>query len=159
MRFSLLVVLAFLFAAVSAPTFAGESRYLSQKGAWILNKAESKIPAGSFTPRDTPIVVTVDDGTALNFIAYDMTGTGLQPGISYEGKYDGTFFPYGNDAERSFTRVSPSSFRSITQSPEGWSFNELISISGDGRKMRAEGKYVGKDGKTYDYIQVWDKLE
>ena len=37
--------------AFATPVLAAEG-FTSQKGQWIVNKAETKIPAGGFTPPD-----------------------------------------------------------------------------------------------------------
>lgn len=153
-------LLAVLLAAVvGTATLAADSQYISQKGTWITNKAETKIPPGGFTPLDTPVVVTQDDGTALNFVAYVMTGTGLQPGIAFEGAYDGKPYPYGKDTTRSFLHVSPSSFRTDVKAADGSSSTEVVTFAAGNAKLRAEGKFTDAAGKTYDYIQVWDKLQ
>ncbi len=160
LRSSFLAALAFLAALSGATSFAADSNFTSQKGSWIVNKAESKIPPDAFKSPESPMVVSDDNGQILKFIVYEMNAnTGLQPAIPYEGAYDGKFYPYGKDGERSFTHLSPTSFRSVAQSPLGWSLNEVVTFAANNTKMRVEGKYTGKDGKVSDYVQVWDKLQ
>ena len=159
LRFCILAVVAILAASIGASTFAADGRFVSQKGSWILNRTESKIPPGTFAPPENPMVVSEDNGEVLKFILYELNAaTGLQPGIPFEGAYDGKFYPYGKDAERSFTHISPNSFHSIVQSPSGWSATEVVTFTANNTKMRVEGKYTDKSGKVSDYVQVWDKL-
>lgn len=148
-----------VLAIFAATAFAADTQYVSQKGSWILNKAETKIPAGGFVPVDTPTMVTLDDGKALKFVIYVMTSTGLQPSITFEGAYDGKPYAYGQDATRSFLHVSANSFRADTKANDGASSSEVVTFAAGNAKMRAEGKYMDAKGKTYDYVEVWDKLQ
>ncbi len=153
---SLALAVAVLIGSIAQ---AGQTNYASQRGSWIMNKAESKIPPDTITPSDAPIVVTQDDGNALKFVVYFMTTTGFQPGVTYEGAYDGKPYPYGKDATRSFTRVSPTSYRTDWKSADGSSTTEVVTFIGGNSKMRFEGKGIDKSGKAFDYVQVWDKMQ
>lgn len=154
MRFAALLLLAAFF--VNA---AQASEFVSQKGQWIGNKAETKIPADGFKPIDTPMVVMKDDGTALLFVVFFMTNEGLQPGISYEGAYDGKPYAFGKGSTLAFTHVSPTSYRTQLKSADGSSSTELVTFIANNTKMRFEGKRTEKSGKTYDYVEVWDKMQ
>ena len=154
MRFAALLLLAGFFVNAAQ---AGE--FVSQKGQWICNKAETKIPADGFTPIDTPMVVMKDDGTTLLFVVFFMTNEGLQPGISYEGAYDGKPYPFGKGSTLAFTHVSPTSYRTELKSADGSSSTELVTFIANNTKMRFEGKRTEKSGKTYDYVEVWDKMQ
>ena len=154
MRFAALLLLAGFFVNAAQ---AGE--FVSQKGQWIRNKAETRIPADGFTPIDTPMVVMKDDGTALQFVVFFMTNEGLQPGISYEGAYDGKPYPFGKGSTLAFTHVSPTSYRTELKSADGSSSTELVTFIANNTKMRFEGKRTEKSGKTYDYVEVWDKMQ
>ena len=148
-----------VFCAVmllAGPALAAD--YASQQGAWIRNKAESKIPEG-ITPSDAPMVVMQDNGTALRFVMFAMTETGLQPEITYEGAYDGKPYPYGKEGTRSFTHLSPTSFRTDWKSGEGVTVSELVTFNAANTKMRIEGKRTDAAGKVTDYVQVWDRLQ
>lgn len=154
MRFAVLFVLV----ALAGFAHAAES-YVSQKGEWIRNKAETKIPADGFKPIDTPMVVSKDDGTELKFTIYVMTNEGLQPGITFEGTYDGRPYPFGKGTTLAFTHVSPNSFRTELKSADGSSQTELVTFIANNTKMRFEGKRTEKTGKTYEYVEVWDKMQ
>ncbi len=154
MRFAVLFVLMTLAGFAQA----AES-YVSQKGQWIRNKAETKIPADGFKPIDTPMVVSKDDGTELKFIVYFMTNEGLQPGITYEGAYDGNPYPFGKGTTLAFTHVSPNSYRTELKSADGSSSAELVTFIANNTKMRFEGKRTEKTGKSYEYVEVWDKMQ
>lgn len=153
-----LAFIAALMAFIS-PALAAEG-FVSQKGQWIVNKAETKVPADAFIPPEAPMVVSDDDGKALKFIVYALSADlGLQPDISFDGAYDGQAYAYGKDGSRSFKHISPNSFRSDWKSNDGQSASEVVTFAAGNTKMRIEGKRVGKDGKTYDYVQVWDRLQ
>lgn len=154
MRFAVLFVLV----AFAGLAHAADS-YVSQKGQWIRNKAETKIPADGFKPIDTPMVVTQDDGAELKLIIYVMTNEGLQPGITYEGAYDGKPYPFGKGNTLAYTHVSPNSYRTELKSADGSSQTELVTFIANNTKMRFEGKRTEKTGKSYEYIEVWDKLQ
>jgi len=156
MRFRALLLLV---GFVLGSAHAAETQYVSQEGRWIRNKAETKIPADGFKPIDTPMVVTKDDGNQLKFVIYFMTNEGLQPGISYEGAYDGKPYPFGKGTTLSYTHVSPNSYRTELKAADGSSQTELVTFIANNTKMRFEGKRTEKTGKTYDYIEVWDKME
>ena len=156
-RRAVFVALALFTAGTAPATFAAD--YVSQKGTWILNKKESKIPPNSFTPIDTPTVVSLDDGTAIKLITYVMTGTGLEPGPTFDGHYDGKPYPFGKDATRTLLHVSPNSFRDDLKMNDGSSSTEVVTFTAGNAKMRAEGKYTDAKGKVSDYVQVWDKVQ
>lgn len=154
---SLRLVLAALIA-FAAPALGAES-YVSQKGQWIVNKAETKVPAGGFTPAEAPMVVSDDDGKTLKFVVYAITDTGLQPDINFDGAYDGQAYAFGKNGTRTFRHLSANSFRSDWKSSDGQSASETVTFAAGNNKMRVEGKRVGADGKMYDYVQVWDRLQ
>ena len=156
MRFVALFILALVAAR---PSIAAEPQYVSQKGEWIRNKAESKIPADGFKPIDTPMVVMVDDGTNLKFTVFFMTDEGLTPGISFDGAYDGKPYPFGKGGTLSFTHVSPNSYRTEIKGADGSVATEVVTFIANNTKMRFEGKRTEKTGKSYDYIEVWDKMQ
>ncbi len=158
MRFGVSIALA-ISVVIGWGALAGQANYVSQKGSWIRNKAESKIPPDSFIPVDAPLVVTQDDGSALKFVVYAMTPTGFQPGITFEGAYDGKPYAYGTDATRSFMHVSPTSYRTDWKSSDGSSSTEFVNFIAGNSKMRFEGKRTDKAGKTFDYVEVWDRLQ
>jgi hypothetical protein len=142
-----------------ATSAQGAEQFVSQKGSWIRNKAETKIPADGFKPIDTPMVVSTDDGNALKFVVYFMTNEGLQPGITYEGAYDGQPYPFGKGSTLSFTHVSPTSYRTELKSADGSTSSELVTFIANNSKMRFEGKRTEKSGKSYEYVEVWDKMQ
>lgn len=152
------LTLAAALIAFAGPVHAAEG-FTSQKGQWIVNKAETKIPAGGFMPPEAPMVVSDDDGKTLKFVVYALTDLGLQPDISFDGAYDGQAYAYGKDASRSFRHVNANSFRSEWKGNDGQTATEVVTFTAGNNKMRIEGKRVGKDGKTYDYVQVWDRLQ
>ena len=145
--------------SVAQANAADPPGFLSQKGQWILNKAESKIPAGEPAPPETPMVVSDDDGNKLKYIVYIMTPAGLQPGRNYEGAYDGEPYPYGKDGTRSYKHLTPYSFRTDWKGVDGQSASETVTFSANLSKMRVEGKGIDQGGKTYDYVQVWERLQ
>lgn len=150
--------LAVLFAALLLAAPVSATDYVSQQGAWIRNKAESKIPAG-VTSTDAPMVVMQDNGTSLRFVVFAMTATGLQPDITYEGAYDGKPYVYGKEGTRSFTHISPNSFRTDWKSGDGISASEVVTFTANNSKMRIEGKRTDAGGKVTDYVEVWDRLQ
>jgi hypothetical protein len=152
-RFVALIVLVAFGVAHAA------GAYVSQEGRWIRNKAETKIPADGFKPIDTPMVVTKDDGNELKFVVYFMTNEGLQPGITYEGAYDGKPYPFGKGTTLSYTHVSENSYRTELKSADGSSQTELVTFIANNTKMRFEGKRTEKTGKSYEYVEVWDKMQ
>jgi len=156
MRFA--AIFALLATVMIPAAWAGEGGYMSQRGQWIVSKAETKIPAGGFAPVDAPMVVTQDDGKVLKFTIYAMTPTGFQPNILFEGAYDGVPYAYGKDGTRAFTRISPNSFRMEWKGNDGATATEVVTFNTTGTKMRAEGKRTDGNGKAYDYVQVWDRL-
>jgi hypothetical protein len=153
MRLAAIAVL--VLSLFAPPAHAGQS-YFSQQGAWIRNKSESKIPEGA-NHRDTPMVVMQDDGQNLRYVLFDMTTTGYQAGITFVGAYDGKPYSFGKEATRSYRHLSENSFRSEVKNNDGTSSVETVTFI-SAVKMRIEGKRTDAAGKSYDYIEVWDKM-
>ena len=159
MRWILAAALMIAMAAGATPAGAAETQYVSQKGQWIRNKAESKIPADGFKPIDTPMVVTKDDGHLLKFDVYLMTPEGLQPKITFDGAYDGKPYPFGKGTTVAYSHISPTSYRTELKSADGAVATEIVTFIAGNTKMRFEGKRTEKSGKSYDYVEVWDKMQ
>jgi hypothetical protein len=153
------LMLCLLVACTSGGAIAAEPQYMSQKGTWMLNKAESKIPPGTFTPIDTPMEITVDDGNIIKFTIYVMSTEGLKPSIVYEGAYDGRPYPFTKGTTLSYVHLSPTSFKAETKSADGSLGTDTVTFTNGGAKMRYDGKRTEKSGKTYEYVEVWDKLQ
>lgn len=158
----MLRVVMMVAALVLASTTAGaaDKKYLSQEGHWVINVAESKVPAEGFKLPLEPFDVTKDDGKVLEFTTYKTTDKGLEVAFKYAGAYDGKPYPAGPGGTTAlYQHITASTFYTETRLANGMVFSEHGYLLNGGTKYRLEAKCLDDNGKKFDYVLVYDKVE
>jgi hypothetical protein len=134
--------------------FAAEGP-MTGPATWTWNAKESKT-AGE-APKSMVLKVTKDDGTHL---AWSMTATdtkGKVNKMSWTGAYDGKERPAKGGGVAAFSKGSDGSTKIAYKDPAGGTGEEICTVTGDKKKMTCEGTMKGKDGKSADYTDVYDR--
>jgi hypothetical protein len=122
------LTLAFCFCGV----VAGFAADLNQ-GAWKLNEAKSKIPAGAI--KNTSVVYT-PAGDSVKAVVDGVDGAGKPTHNEWTGKYDGKDYPVTGDPQtdsRALKKVSDNKFDLTAKKGDKVVTNGTIVISADGK--------------------------
>jgi len=139
-----------------AASHAGTT-YVSQEGNWRLNLTESKHAEGDPISKESVIHVTKDDGKSLQFTQAVTSATDQKEDLAFDGAYDGKQYPTAKGSWMLFHHVAADSFSDAGQRADGWSWKEICTISADHAKFTCKGADKDKAGKSYPYVEIWDK--
>ncbi|GIL39166.1 hypothetical protein [Roseiterribacter gracilis] len=146
------LITAALLLPVAA--FAAEGP-MTGPATWTWNAKESK--SSTTPPKAMVLKVTKDDGTKL---AWTMTATdakGKTQKMSWSGEYDGKERPASNGGAAAFSKGSDGAVKIAFKEKDGSTGDESCTVSSDKKKMTCKGTMKGKDGKTADYTDVYDR--
>jgi hypothetical protein len=149
-----LLITASLLAPVAA--FAAEGP-MSGPATWTWNAKESAVPAGSPPPKSQVLKVTKDDGTNLAWSMTAVDAKGKTNKMSWAGAYDGKERPARGGGAAAFSKGNDGSTKIAYKDPAGGTGEETCTVSSDKKKMTCKGKMTGKDGKSTDYTDVYDR--
>jgi hypothetical protein len=147
-----LITAAVLLVPVAA--FAADGP-LTGPSTWTRNATESKT-AGE-APKSQVLKVTKDDGTNLAWSMTWVDPKGKTQKMSWSGAYDGKERPAKGGGAASFTKGSENSTKVSYKEKDGSTGEETCTVSSDKKKMTCKGTVKGKDGKSVDYTDVYDR--
>jgi hypothetical protein len=126
-------------------------------GAWKLNEAKSKIPAGA--PKNTTVTYEAA-GDMIKITVEGVDGAGQASHNEWTGKFDGKDYPVTGDssADARFYRVVNQRTLSFANKKAGKvTLTGRIAISADGKSRTVTTTATGSNGKKVKSTAVYDK--
>ena len=150
----LLVVGTLVALGIGAPAFAAES----MAGTWTLNLEKSKFVPGPAPKSQTRTYAETADGTALTFTGVAADGSTVSGQSTF--KYDGKDYPITGSADYdslSLKRINRSTVKSLQKKDGKVVGTTIRTISAHGKVLTLDSRGKGANGKSYQYIAVYDK--
>ncbi len=147
-----ILITAALLLPVAA--FAAEGP-MTGPATWTWNAKESKT-AGE-APKSQVLKVTKDDGKNLAWTMTSVDAKGKTHKMSWSGAFDGKERKASNGGTAAFTKGSDGATKIAFKESNGGTGEESCTISSDKKKMTCAGKMTGKDGKSAEYTDVYDR--
>ena len=149
---------ALALTALSTVAFAAPvADFVSQEGKWSLNIGASHHASGDPIAQDSVIEATKDDGKALHFTQSLTTPKGEKLSVKFEGAYDGKMYAMRNGSQMMYEHISADTYRDAGKRLDGGSWKETCTFSSDRAKLTCEGADITASGKTFPYVEVWEK--
>jgi len=139
--------------AFAAPT----ADFVSQEGKWSLNVKASHHAAGDPIAKDSQIEASKDDGKALQFTQSLTTQKGEKLSVKFDGAYDGKMYSMRNGSSMMYQHISANAYRDAGKRLDGGSWKETCTFSQDHTKLTCEGADLTANGKSFPYVEVWEK--
>jgi hypothetical protein len=132
--------------------------YDSFEGKWIWIAEESHATAGAPAPaKEQTHTVIKDDGTILRFTNSFTPMTGNPTSFTFDGAYDGKWYPIGNGAQLKVRHVSANAFRQKWKFADGSGGKEVCMLAVGRAKLTCTGTSYDKTGKSFPYVDVWKR--
>ncbi len=125
-------------------------------GKWHWNKAQSKLAPGEPVPGDMTAEFSRVDTKHVKWSVTVTNAQGRASVQSFDTPANGEFYPINGDTVASFT-VNGSTLQGTFKGPAGEMDSLTCSVSADQRKMTCNGAMTGSDGKTENYVDVYDR--
>ena len=144
--------LCFVLAAGSA--WADSSGFV---GRWHLNRAQSILPPGEPVPSDVIAEILRADSTHVRWSLTVIAAQGQNSVETFDAVANGEFYPINSDTTAAF-RLNGNLLQSTFKGPSGQTDTLTCTLSADQRKMTCRGALSDGDGRTTNYVDVYDRM-
>jgi hypothetical protein len=144
--------LCFVLAAGSA--WADGSGFV---GRWHLNRAQSILPPGEPVPSDVIAEILRADSTHVRWSLTVIAAQGQNSVETFDAVANGKFYPINSDTTAAF-RLNGNLLQSTFKGPSGQTDTLTCTLSADQRKMTCRGALSDGDGRTTNYVDVYDRM-
>jgi hypothetical protein len=148
------VILGLCVASVGGSARADASPFV---GRWHLNRAESTIPPGKPGPMDVTAEILRADSTHMRWSITVPAAQG-QPSVeTFDTPANGEFYPISNDTTAAF-RLTASTVHATFKGPADQTDTQTCTLANDKKKMICKGILNNGQGRTMDYVDVYDRI-
>jgi hypothetical protein len=147
-----IMALCFVLAAGSA--WADSSGFV---GRWHLNRAQSVLPPGEPVPSDVIAEILRADGMHVRWSLTVIAAQGQNSVETFDAVANGEFYPINSDTTAAF-RLKGNLLQSTFKGPSGQTDTLTCMLSADQRKMTCRGALSDGDGRTTNYVDVYDRM-
>jgi len=150
---------AIFVAVFCLPSFADARPASSIVGRWRLNLKESESLPGEEPPAELIMNITEDSPAAFRWTVTVRMKDGGTGATKFDGAIDGKARPVeGRPGSTSSFRWMPDgTLKQVSESPGGFSVESCL-FTADLRRMDCDARQTAKDGRTWTYEEVFDKL-
>jgi len=154
-----LIVLA-VSAAMLCAAPAADARPGSIVGKWRLNLRESETLPGEEPPAELIMAITDDTPAHFGWTVTVRMADGSSGATRFSGAIDGKPYPVEGrppGSTSSFRWMIDGGLKQVSEGPGGLSV-ETCMFSADMRRMDCDARQTTKDGRTWTYEEVFDRL-
>ena len=157
MRRTIEIALVLAVALAAAPAGAAD-KYVSLEGKWSLNLKETRYPAGFPKIARNDMIVTKDDGTALQFTE-TMTMDGKDINSTWDGAYDGKMRPTSDGQLLAWHHVSARTAGDERKNADGVTTGKSVcTVSAGGDKLACRIQtFIPGQKKPIKFTEIFDK--
>ena len=125
-------------------------------GKWHWNRAQSTLAPGEPVPSDMTAEFSRVDSAHVKWSITVTNAQGRASVESFDTPANGDFYPINGDTVAAFT-VKGDTLQGTFKGPAGETDSLTCVLSTDRRKMTCKGAMTGSDGKTENYVDVYDR--
>jgi hypothetical protein len=152
-----LIAAAALLLLLPIVAYAAEGPFTGP-ATWTWNASQSKTADANAPTKSMVLKITRDDGTNLAWLLTVVDAKGATHKMSWSGAYDGKERPAkGGGGAAAFTKGGDGSIKIAFKEKDGSTGDETCTVSSDRKKMTCNGTVKGKDGRTVDYTDIYDR--
>jgi hypothetical protein len=147
-------VMALCFVLAAGSAWADSSGFV---GRWHLNRAQSVLPPGEPVPSDVIAEILRADGMHVRWSLTVIAAQGQNSVETFDAVANGEFYPINNDTTAAF-RLNGNLLQSTFKGPSGQTDTLTCTLSANQRKMTCRGALSDGDGRTTNYVDVYDRM-
>ncbi len=148
------VVAALCAALATSSAWADGSPFV---GRWHLNRAQSTLPTGGPVPNDLASEISRADASQITWSVTVLTTDGRTLVETFNAVGDGEFHSLSGDTTASF-RLTGNTLQSTFRGPTGQSDVQTCTVSTDQKQMTCRGVLNDGNGRTVNYVDVFDRM-
>jgi hypothetical protein len=148
------IVTGLCAALAASSAWADSSPFL---GRWHWNRAQSMMPPDEPLPNDLTTEFSRADGSRLMWSVMIVTPEGGHYVETFDVPPDGKFHPISSDTTAAF-RLTGNALRATFKGPTGQSDAVRCTLSADQKVMTCNGMLKEGNGRTANYVDVYDRI-
>jgi hypothetical protein len=126
-------------------------------GRWHLNRTQSILPPGEPVPNDVIAEISRADSTHVRWSLTVVAAQGQTSVETFDAVANGEFYPINSDTTAAFS-LNGNRLQSTFKGPSGQTDTLTCTLSVDQRKMTCRGALSDGDGRTTNYVDVYDRM-
>ena len=126
-------------------------------GRWHWNHAQSTLPSGEPVPNDVTAEISRVDSAHVTWSLTVMSGQDAKGVESFDAVPNGEFYPTNSDTTAAF-RLMGNALQGTFKGPRGQTDTLTCTVSADHKKMTCKGVISSGDGRTANYLDVYDRM-
>lgn len=141
-------------SVVFGPAWAGSPGFV---GKWHWNRAQSTQLPGEPVPDDIVAEISRVDGTHVRWSLTVLTASDETTVETFDMAADGEFHAIDDDMTAAF-RLTGSALKATFKRSTGETDALTCTLDAGQRKMTCQGVLTGNDGRTTNYVDVYDRM-
>jgi hypothetical protein len=126
-------------------------------GRWHLNRTQSILPPGEPVPNDVIAEISRADSTHVTWSLTVLATHGQTSVETFDAVANGEFYPINSDTTAAFS-LNGNLLKATFKGPSGQTDILTCSLSADQKKMTCKGALRDGDGRTTNYVDVYDRM-
>jgi hypothetical protein len=126
-------------------------------GRWHWNRTQSSPPPGEPVPTDVIAEISRADSTHVRWSLTVVAAQGQTSVETFDAVANGEFYPINSDTTAAFS-LNGNRLQSTFKGPSGQTDALTCTLSADQRKMTCRGALSDGDGRTTNYVDVYDRM-
>ena len=148
------VVVGLCLASAASPAWADGSAFV---GRWHLNQTQSTLPPGEPVPNDVTAEISRVDSTHVQWSLTVLASQSQTSVETFDAVANGEFYPINSDTTAAFS-LNGNLLQSTFKGPSGQTDTLTCTLSADRAKMTCRGALSDEDGRTTNYVDVYDRM-
>ena len=126
-------------------------------GRWHWNRAQSTLPPGEPVPKDLICEISRADDSHVKWAVTVLTPESQSYVETFDTVANGELYPISRETTASF-RLTGDTLQATFKGPAGQSDAYTCTLSADHQQMLCRGVLTEGDGRTVNYVDVYDRM-
>ena len=148
------VVMGLCIALVASSAWAEGSSFV---GRWHWNRAQSTLPPGEPVPNDVITEISRVDSTHVQWSLTVLAAQGQTSVETFDAVPNGEFYPINSDTTAAFSLIG-NTLQATFKGSIGQTDSLTCTLAADQKKMTCKGVLSSGDGRTTNYVDVYDRM-
>ena len=148
------IIMGLCIALVASSAWADGSSFV---GRWHLNRAQSTLPPGEPVPNDVIAEISRVDSTHVQWSLTVLAAQGQTSVETFDAVPNGEFYPINSDTTAAFS-LNGNLLKATFKGPSGQTDILTCTLAADQKKMTCKGVLSSGDGRTTNYVDVYDRM-
>ena len=148
------IVVGLCVALVASSAWAEGSSFV---GRWHWNRAQSTLPPGEPVPSDVIAEIVRADSMHVTWSLTVIAAQGQNSVETFDAVPNGEFYPINSDTTAAFSLIG-NTLQATFKGSTGQTDSLTCTLAADQKKMTCKGVLSSGDGRTTNYVDVYDRM-